>query len=116
MTEWRLEAYRHWLTMPKPDWAKLNIEPIDYQAISYYAAPKAGEASFDEYISDPAKPVTFRTRPVQPVGYGDGFTWRSARYRSNGGTSGVKSSRCEKTTWKISPAAMYSLQRSTLRR
>jgi putative CocE/NonD family hydrolase len=40
-----------------------------------YSVPKAGDATFDEYISDPAKPVTFRTRPVQPVGYGDGFTW-----------------------------------------
>ncbi len=40
-----------------------------------YAVPKAGEAAFDEYVSDPAKPVTFRTRPIQPVGYGDGFTW-----------------------------------------
>ena len=48
MTEWRLEAYRHWLTMPKPDWAKLNIDPIDYQAISYYAAPKVALKSLDE--------------------------------------------------------------------
>ena len=48
MTEWRLEAYRHWLTMPKPDWAKLNIDPIDYQAISYYAAPKVAPKSLDE--------------------------------------------------------------------
>ena len=48
MTEWRLGAYRHWLTMPKPDWAKLNIDPIDYQAISYYAAPKVAPNSLDE--------------------------------------------------------------------
>jgi Fe-S cluster assembly protein SufB len=48
MTQWRLEAYRHWLTMPKPDWAKLNIAPIDYQSLSYYAAPKAGLKSLDE--------------------------------------------------------------------
>jgi Fe-S cluster assembly protein SufB len=40
MTEWRLKAYRHWLTMPTPHWAKLNIAPIDFQAISYYASPK----------------------------------------------------------------------------
>ena len=39
------------------------------------AEPKAGDAPFDEYISDPAKPVPFRARPIQPVGYGDGFTW-----------------------------------------
>ena len=41
LTEWRLKAYRHWLTMPMPNWAKLKIDPIDFQAISYYAAPKA---------------------------------------------------------------------------
>jgi Fe-S cluster assembly protein SufB len=40
MTEWRLKAYRHWLTMPTPHWAKLSIAPIDFQAISYYASPK----------------------------------------------------------------------------
>ncbi len=40
MTEWRLAAYRHWLTMTPPQWAKLEIDPIDFQAISYYAAPK----------------------------------------------------------------------------
>jgi Fe-S cluster assembly protein SufB len=48
MTEWRLAAYRHWLTMPEPDWAKLDIAPIDYQAVSYYSAPKEGPKSLDE--------------------------------------------------------------------
>jgi Fe-S cluster assembly protein SufB len=41
MLEWRLKAYRHWLTMPTPDWAKLNVPPIDYQDAYYWAAPKA---------------------------------------------------------------------------
>jgi len=41
MLEWRLKAYRHWLTMTAPDWAKLEIAPIDYQDAYYYAAPKA---------------------------------------------------------------------------
>lgn len=40
MLEYRLKAFRHWQTMKAPDWAQLNIEPIDYQAISYYSAPK----------------------------------------------------------------------------
>jgi len=40
MLEYRLKAYRHWLTMENPDWAKLNIPPIDYQDAYYYAAPK----------------------------------------------------------------------------
>jgi Fe-S cluster assembly protein SufB len=41
MLEWRLKAYRHWLTMTEPKWAKVEYEPVDYQAISYYAAPKS---------------------------------------------------------------------------
>jgi hypothetical protein len=40
-----------------------------------FAAPKAGDAPFEEYISDPAKPVPFRARPIQPIGYDNGFTW-----------------------------------------
>ncbi|NNL96073.1 MAG: Fe-S cluster assembly protein SufB, partial [Xanthomonadales bacterium] len=41
LLDWRLEAYRHWLTMEQPDWARLDIEPIDFQAISYFSAPKS---------------------------------------------------------------------------
>jgi len=41
MLEWRLKAYRHWLTMREPHWAQLRIAPIDYRSISYYSAPKA---------------------------------------------------------------------------
>ncbi len=48
MTEWRLKAYRHWLTMTQPDWAKLAIAPIDFQGVSYYAAPKQKYKSLDE--------------------------------------------------------------------
>jgi putative CocE/NonD family hydrolase len=40
-----------------------------------FAAPKPGDSGFDEYISDPAKPVPFRARPIQPTGYGRGYTW-----------------------------------------
>jgi Fe-S cluster assembly protein SufB len=49
MTQWRLEAYRHFLTMQQPDWAKLQIGPIDLQALSYYSAPKGPKyKSLDE--------------------------------------------------------------------
>ena len=41
MLEWRLKAYRHWLTMKEPEWAHVNYPPIDYQDISYFAAPKS---------------------------------------------------------------------------
>src|SRR5688572_4578882 len=40
LTEWRLKAYRHWLTMKEPHWAKLRVHPIDYQSISDFSAPK----------------------------------------------------------------------------
>ena len=50
MLDWRLKAYERWLTMDAPDWAKLDIPPIDYQDAYYYAAPKAAEKlkSLDE--------------------------------------------------------------------
>ncbi|MBL25395.1 MAG: Fe-S cluster assembly protein SufB [Rhodospirillaceae bacterium] len=41
LLEWRLKAYAHWLTMPEPEWAKVEFPPIDYQDAYYYAAPKS---------------------------------------------------------------------------
>ncbi|MBB3331793.1 Fe-S cluster assembly protein SufB [Halomonas campaniensis] len=43
MLEWRLKAYHQWLKMTPPSWAHLDYPPIDYQAISYYSAPKRDE-------------------------------------------------------------------------
>ena len=43
LLEWRLKAYRQWLKMEDPTWAKLDIQHIDYQSISYYSAPKSKE-------------------------------------------------------------------------
>jgi len=40
-----------------------------------FSAPAPGDTAFDEYISDPVKPVPFRARPIQPVGYTTGYTW-----------------------------------------
>jgi len=40
MLEWRLKAYRHWLTLKEPTWAKIHYPAIDYQAMVYYSAPK----------------------------------------------------------------------------
>ena len=48
LLNFRLRAYDRWKILKKPDWANLEIEPIDYQAISYYSAPKKGPASYDE--------------------------------------------------------------------
>ncbi len=41
LLEWRLDAYRRWLEMQQPDWAHLKIDPIDFQAISYFSAPRS---------------------------------------------------------------------------
>jgi Fe-S cluster assembly protein SufB len=59
MLEFRLKAYRHWITMTMPHWAHLHIPEIDYQSISYYAAPKKkdGPKSLDEV--DPELLKTF---------------------------------------------------------
>ncbi|PKM37829.1 MAG: Fe-S cluster assembly protein SufB [Gammaproteobacteria bacterium HGW-Gammaproteobacteria-10] len=51
MLEYRLKAFRHWQTMKSPEWAFVKFDPIDYQAVSYYSAPKRkenGPKSLDE--------------------------------------------------------------------
>src|SRR5271155_6260521 len=50
LTEWRLEAYRRWLTMREPTWARVDYPKIDYQDLYYYSAPKPKKtlSSIDE--------------------------------------------------------------------
>ena len=50
LLEWRLKAYRRWLTMTEPHWPNVHYDPIDYQAISYYSAPRTKKplGSLDE--------------------------------------------------------------------
>src|SRR6185437_455067 len=59
MLEWRLKAYRHWLTMKEPNWANVKFPPINYQDIIYYSAPKQkiNPKSLDEI--DPELRKTF---------------------------------------------------------
>jgi len=58
LLEWRLKAYRTWLTLEDPDWANVKYDPIDYQAIIYYSAPKKKALqSLDEV--DPEIRATF---------------------------------------------------------
>src|SRR6266446_1910605 len=59
MLEWRLRAYRQWLTMTEPTWANVHYPPIDYQAIRYYSAPKA-RANDTKSLSD-VDPELLRT-------------------------------------------------------
>ena len=59
MLEWRLKAYRHWLTLEEPTWPNLKISPVNYQDIIYYSAPKQAKKlqSLDEV--DPELRNTF---------------------------------------------------------
>jgi Fe-S cluster assembly protein SufB len=59
LLQWRLKAFRHWLTMKEPTWANVHYGPIDYQAIRYYSAPKQKKklTSLDEV--DPELRKTF---------------------------------------------------------
>src|SRR5882757_7996289 len=58
MLEWRLGAYRRWLTMNEPTWARVTYPKIDFQDIYYYSAPKSkGPKSLDEI--DPALLATY---------------------------------------------------------
>ncbi|MGA2177101.1 MAG: Fe-S cluster assembly protein SufB [Verrucomicrobiota bacterium] len=59
MLDWRLKAYRHWLTMTEPHWPNVQYPPIDYQAYIYYSAPKPKKVlgSLDEV--DPQLRATF---------------------------------------------------------
>ncbi len=61
MLNWRLKAFRHWLTMPTPQWAQLHYPPVNYQDIVYYSAPKSqnnAPKSLDEV--DPAILETYK--------------------------------------------------------
>ena len=65
-------------------WRQLKSWPRENEAKPLYLtaqgkltfnAPQSGDTAFDEYISDPAKPVPYRARPIQPMGYAAGMTW-----------------------------------------
>ena len=57
LLDYRLKAYRRWTEMKEPDWSTLEIDPIDYQSISYYSKPKPKLKSMDEV--DPEVLATF---------------------------------------------------------
>ena len=59
LLEWRLKAFRHWRTMEQPTWAHLDIPPIDFQDIIYYAAPKQRKAAGSAEEIDPELKRTF---------------------------------------------------------
>jgi len=72
--QWR--RFESWPPTSK-DAQRIERSPLYLRAGSRlsFEPPSAAESPFDEYISDPAKPVPFRARPIQPAGYSDGMTW-----------------------------------------
>jgi Fe-S cluster assembly protein SufB len=48
LLKFRLKAYQRWTKLEQPNWSTLDVNPIDFQSISYYSAPKKGPASYDE--------------------------------------------------------------------
>src|SRR5260370_35581522 len=68
MLEWRLKAYRHWLTMEEPKWPNVHYPPIDYQDVIYYSAPRPKKTlnSIDEV--DPELRRTFEKLGISVEG------------------------------------------------
>jgi Fe-S cluster assembly protein SufB len=59
MLEWRLKAFRHWVTMTEPRWANVRLDPIDYQSIIYYSAPRSKKQATSLEEIDPKLLETF---------------------------------------------------------
>ena len=83
-----------------------------------FEVPKAGDSAFDEYVSDPSKPVPYRARPIQPMGYTDGLTWSQwlvddQREQSGRPDVEVFMSDVMKTPMKISGQPVANLVAST---
>ena len=84
MLEWRLEAYRRWLTMTEPTWARVDYPKIDYQDLYYYSAPKPKKtvASLDEIDPEILKTYEKLGIPLREVAVLEGVVSRSPASRS----------------------------------
>src|SRR5689334_13586669 len=80
MLEWRLEAYRRWLTMAEPTWARVDYPKIDYQDIYYYAAPKPKKqlASIEEIDPEILKTYEKLGIPLREVAVLEGVVGKDA--------------------------------------
>jgi len=87
MLEWRLEAFRRWLTMTEPTWARVNYPKIDYQDLYYYSAPKPKKqlASIDEIDPEILKTYEKLGIPLREVAVLEGVAPRPAE-GGNGST------------------------------
>ena len=80
MLEWRLEAYRRWLTMTEPTWARVDYPKIDYQDLYYYSAPKPKKqlSSIDEIDPEILKTYEKLGIPLREVAVLEGVIRRPA--------------------------------------
>jgi Fe-S cluster assembly protein SufB len=93
----RLEAYRYWLTLPEPTWGHVKIAPIDYQSISFYAAPKKKEGPKNLDEVDPEILKTFDKLGI-PLHEREMLT--GAQSTSNMAVDAIVDSESQKTTYK----------------
>ncbi len=86
MLEWRLEAYRRWLTMTEPTWARVDYPKIDYQDLYYYSAPKPKKqlASLDEIDPEILKTYEKLGIPLREVAVLEGVVEAGRRDRAAG--------------------------------
>ena len=71
LLEWRLKAYRHWLTMPEPTWANVSFAPIDYQDAYYYSAQEAKDGRTKDGEIDPELKRTYEEARHSVAGTAD---------------------------------------------
>lgn len=77
MLEWRLKAYRRWLEMDEPEWAHVDFPKVDYNAISYYSAPKKKE-DMPQSLDD-VDPELLRTYEKLGIPCTNGPNWPALR-------------------------------------
>jgi len=92
MLKWRLDAYRRWLTMREPTWARVKYGPIDYQDLYYYSAPKkkAGPKSLDEIDPEILKTYEKLGIPLREVAVLEGVQVQPQDENGGGETNGYR--------------------------
>ena len=117
LTEWRLDAYRRWLTMREPEWARVEYPKIDYQDLYYYSAPKtaAGPKSLDEVDPELLKVYDKLGIPLRSRRFWPASSIRSAASPSTPCSTRSRSSPPSRRSWPR-PASSSARSRKRCRR
>ena len=97
MLQFRLDAYHYWLTQEPPTWGHVHVDPVDYDKISFYAAPKKKQKSADEV--DPEILKTFDKLGI-PLHERDTLLGLSSSGESNMAVDAIVDSESQKTTYR----------------